>query len=255
MSCKTLSLTGIIAAVLGLVAWISSCSQSSSRTITWRLLEELQHKPQGHIDVLYVGRSPQAIHDEIKSIGLPAIPILTEAMSDPRPGIRLSATIAYGNIAPASASHPHLSQLVFDPEPTVGAAALIALGQCGDPTVLTFGNKLATSPSVELRVAAIQSLGRFQSDDSESILLRYLKDPVDIVQSQAVTVLANRGSSQTSDALSHLASDSAQPDWIREQCILVLIKRPEQQRDQIVSRLSSSLSGRMKEYLQKHLEQ
>ncbi len=153
-----------------------------------------------------------------------AVPALTDALSDESAAVRAGAAQALSVIgSPARTAERALNKLLEDPEPIVRSSAVLALGEVtGAPSVDTMVTalkdesprvrevaagllskmggsaapaviKLAQDKDDNLRVLAIQILGRIKSADAVPTLINTLGDSETAVRNASIIALSQIG--------------------------------------------------------------
>ena len=141
-----------------------------------------------------------------------AISALVHALADPDWGVQRAATISLGQIgAPAL---PALTAALANPDIPAGAraAAVEALGQIGDSTILPALTRALSDMNTKVRHHAVKILGKLSdlvlSDLVLSALAHALSDSQRWVRLGAVEALKELGNPITIPLLAHALSDS-----------------------------------------------
>jgi len=99
-----------------------------------------------------------------------AVAALVEALADRAPGVRAAAAAALARTDPAAARDP-LTTALADPDAWVRYAALRALGSIGHAAVVpAVIDALRDDPAPQVRLAAVDALGRLRAAESLGVL-------------------------------------------------------------------------------------
>ncbi len=143
----------------------------------------------------FAALDPIVLAEEQRNANAPA---LQEALVSPDASVRARAALALGRILDPR-SVDDLIRLVADPSPEVQDEALFALGQYGwitkgsDDRSTRIRDVLIpglSSPSAQVRVRAIEALGKVSRGSWIRLLLPALRDPAPEVRAEALTAIS-----------------------------------------------------------------
>ncbi|MBN1565710.1 MAG: HEAT repeat domain-containing protein [Anaerolineae bacterium] len=121
------------------------------------------------------GRGQNYYIDALREIGMLAVPVLVDALSDEDPRMRLQIVDLLGEIGEADAASA-LAGALRDPEWRVRWRAADALGKLGDPSAVPDLLDLLTDSSKDVRASAAWALGRIKHPSAVEGLIKLLHD-------------------------------------------------------------------------------
>ena len=163
------------------------------------------------------------------ALGREARTALAAALGDSSPKVRAAAALALAELGAGSAGEERtgtldrLVELAGDPDGTVAQAAVIALGESGEPRVLATVERALGSRDADVRFQAVLAVARLGGVGAIATLAGAADDPDPEVRANVAAALADLGHESGAPTLERLLADA--DEAVRVEAALALAQR------------------------------